>query len=343
MQHSRILIISLCIVLPLFPLAAQEAAQAEAAPAPTDQGASPANDKSSLAETLKPSFLALGVLPTLDGFIDGRLDSSLRWTPWMGSNLRFLYSSSSELANESDDTTVLNAKVFSKDYRAQIDVLEVLIPFPAAKGGGLALGASVGARWEGNDESLSGYRQTSEETVYFNQNRFIHRMAPTLHLSLLGTNAGAGSPRFNFTVKGSFFPWVGIFESGEKVYSTWEDPIPFELWNNGMGWQAQVELASIGFRLVDISLAGSVVGLFGNYTSRQSIISGNWLTTIETSAAWERYECDSTLDIALPFLRKRFKIIPVLSLAYRITIERFDELAPSWWDSWKLGFSVRSL
>jgi hypothetical protein len=318
-------------------LAALAAACLALAPFAATAEDSAALGAASLSELLRPSLLKLGVLPNLDGLLDGNFEATLKWSKYLSSGLEADYSGSSDSAKETAGAAVLEAKVFQKDYTGRLRLLEFLVPMSLGGGSGIGLGAGLACGYSGLSQSLSGYKTVQGETVYFNQDKLVHRIMPTLDLSL----AAAGR-KLSLDVSGAYLPYVLILEEGRKLYSTYPEAIPYSVTNVCSGWRGKLGIATMGSALGDISIGAEATGLFGKYGTIQKVVTGNYKTTIETYDDYSSISGTAYLEYRMGYLRKALGLVPALKLGCSLSYETFGAIPAEPELAWKAGLSLGS-
>jgi hypothetical protein len=291
----------------------------------------------SLPELLRPSMVKLGVMPNLDGLLDGNFAATVRWSRSLSSSVSADYSGRSDSQKDSSGEAVLEAKTFGRDYSAHLKLLDFLHPIALGAGSGLGIGAALACSYSGESKSISGYKTVQGETVFFNQDRLVHRIMPTVDLGA----AFAAGPSLTGSVGGAFLPYVYMIETGSKLYSTYDEAIPYTLHNACKGWRAEAELAAVG-GLGGASLKVELTSLFGKYGTVQKVVTGNYATTIETYSDYASLEGSATLELKLGFLKKSLGLVPAISLGCGLSSEAFEgaKLDPSL--RWRAGVTVGS-
>ena len=297
-----------------------------------------AQDPPAFFDLLKPSFIKMGILPNLDGMLDGNLDLSFRWNSLLTTSAEANFSGSSEDSTANSDNVAMSAKTYSKNYGGDLRALELTLPWEMGEGSGLGLSAALACGYTGLNQSTSGYKTAQGETIFFNQTKMVHKIMPTLELGLTGVFNKAISLEAN----GAFLPYVLMLENGSKLYSTYDQEIPYILSNRCMGWTAKLRVATLEFPLGDISLKGALVGLFGNNKTRQDVVTGNFKTTIETYSLYRSLDVDLMVEYNLGFMKKILSLSPAVAMGYSILQESFDNQNISPVTGWKFGLTVSS-
>jgi len=297
-----------------------------------------AQEATELYKLLRPTLLKIGILPNLNGQLDGNFGTTVRWSKFFTSSAEANYSGSSEAFSEKIDESVLSSKTFSKNSLVDLRFLDFLLPVSTNADTGFGFSAALSCGYNGLFQSTSGYKTVQAETIFFNQDKTIHKIMPTVDFGI----SGVLNRVFTFEVSGAFLPYVLMLENGSKLYSTYDEEIPYSLNNNCMGWKAGLGLGTISLPIGDLLLKGSAIGLFGIYNTRQDVVTGNYKTKIQTSTDYASLGLNATLEYKLGFLSKVFKIIPAVSLGYTYFQESYGDINPSPMTSIKAGVTLSS-
>ncbi len=297
-----------------------------------------AQDAASISELLRPALLKLGVLPNLDGLLDGNFEATVKWSSRLSSGIEASYSGSSDSEKEESGSAVLEAKSFRKDYAGRLRLLEFLLPLDLGGGTGLGIGAGLACGYSGLSQSVSGYKTTQGETVYFNQDKIVHRVMPTLDLEL----AASLGRRLSVEASGAYLPYVLVLEEGRKLYSTYPEAIPYSLTNTCSGWRGRASLSTSGFALGDIGIGAEATGLFGKYSTVQEIVTGNYKTTITTYDDYASISGNAYLEYRMGFLKRTLGLVPALTAGCELRRESFGGIESEPSLLWKAGLSLGS-
>jgi len=289
-----------------------------------------------LEALIRPAMLKVGLLPNLDGLLDGTVDMTLRWAPGMSSSLVGGFTNDSDELSETSGEAVVKAKVFNRAYDARLVLWEGLWTLAGEDGGGVGLTLGLSAGYHGLTQSVSGYKTALGETIYFNQDRSVHRVLPGLDLGLFAGSGGG----FTAELSGSFLPYVMVFESGSKVYSTYDTAIPYSLRNTGMGARIGLDLATHGGAAGDLSLEVEASGVYGSFTTRQDVVTGNIKTTILTWAPYWQVSGGGTLEIQLGFLAPWLGMVPALTVGVDAELESFGGVLSELDLAYRFGLTV---
>ncbi len=290
-----------------------------------------------LQELFRPSMLKLGLMPNLDGLLDGNFAGTLRWSRLFTSSASANYSGSNKEVSETSAAAVFKAKTFSRTYFAEVNFLEFMATSTLGSGG-LGYGAALSCSYTGLNESTSGYKTAQAETIYFNKDRMLHTIMPTVDFNA----AVAVGQAFSLEASGAFLPYVLILETGSKLYSTYDQAIPYTLTNVCMGWKASFGAASFFSPYSNFSLQANVTGLFGTYGTIQDIVTGNIKTTIQTASAYTSLSGDASFEYRFAFLKKLLGLVPAVNVGCGLTTESFDAVSSGYALAWRAGVTIGS-
>lgn len=297
-----------------------------------------AQDTGELYEFLRPTLLKIGILPNMDGMLDGNFGTTLRWNKVLTTSVAANYSGSSQAVTEETDTVKLSSKTFSKNADVDLKLLDFMLPVPATADTGFGFSAALTGIYSGLFQSTSGYKTAQAETIFFNQDKTIHKIMPTVDFGF----SGVFSRALTFEVTGAFLPYIIMLENGTKLYSTYDEEIPYSLNNSCMGWKAGLSLATLKLPGGNFSFKGGAIGMFGTYNTRQDVVTGNYKTTIETTTDYLSIGITASLEYKPAFLKKLVSVSPAISLGYTYFEEAYGDSSSAPLASYKVGMSLSS-
>lgn len=290
-----------------------------------------------IADLVRPQAFSVGLFPNLDGLLDGNLSGTLKWSPELSSSIDAKYLGSSEEATETSGTATAKAKTFEKKYVANATIVDFMASFGTAEGG-LGLGAGISCAYSATIKSVSGYKSALGETTYFNKDSLAQVLTPSVDARAALAFGGA----FAAELRGSFLPYAWMYETGSKLYSTYDEAIPYELSNACMGWGAGLDLKARFGTFGEFGVRGEAKGLYGDFGQVQDIVTGNIKTRISTKSAYAAYEGDLSIQYRLAFLREMLNIVPALGVGASYATESFDGVFSTSPIKWRFGLSFSS-
>jgi len=290
----------------------------------------------SLAAFLSPASFSMGLSPNLSGQLDGQVDMQLRWNGTWASGIKGGYYGSNFEENGTQNDTEYASKTFAKNYNANLTLAEGLWTHFTSETGGFGFGVSLETSYIGAQESTSGYKTAQGITTYFNRDRSYHQLLPALYLSFLTGKKDI----LRMEIAGTYMPFVFIYEEGSKLYSTYDEAIPYSLTNFCQALRGQGTFATLGLPIGNIKLSGDYLWIFGKYATRQDIINGNYLTTVQTYSDYQKYQIRAELEYQMDYLEKRLKVTPALLLGTTVLWENFDTIQGTPIQNIQIGVSL---
>ncbi len=265
---------------------------------------------------LSPEKLLLGVFPNTDGFTDSKFAYSKNYLIYFSSGIDANYTTSN------DNITLDNfeSKTLKKEALVQLDVVNFTMPFDFGEDSLIGFKAGANCVYLFNNLDTAGYKEIQADTVYFNEDKNIHSITPSVDAGI----KGAISTYLNFNITGGYLPFVLIKEKGEKNYSTYDNPIKYSLQNRDSGFQAQVSIDTLGLPTGDFGIWGKYIQFMGDYQTEQKLILGNYQTTIKTYSEYKKLIIDIGLNYKITFLKQYSDYVPILSVAYSKNQETLD-------------------
>jgi len=286
-----------------------------------------------LKEGISPEELLLGIFPNTDGFMDGKFSYKKNYLTYCSSGISTDYSSTNDKVKESGK---LESSTLKKEIKAELEALGFTVPFEFSEKTIFGLKFIANGTYLFNNLDTSGYKIDQGQTVYFNTKKNIHSLIPTVDLGLNGVS----TEYFSVSLSGGYLPLVYIYERGEKKYSTYDNPIKYNLRNTNTGYHAQGSIIFQNLPIGNFEIFGKLMNFGGNYQTRQELIIGNYKTTIKTDTDYTRRLIDIGINHKMTYLAEFSGYAPVVSVQYSKNKETLDDNVLFDESVYKFGFSL---
>ena len=286
-----------------------------------------------LKEYLNPEELGIGMFPNTDGFMDAKFLLKKNYLSFLSSGIDADYTSRSESSEVKD---VSESETLTREVIAKLNAVNFQMPLELGSSVMLGINASINGIYLYNRSKSSGYKKVQDGTIYFNQKKNIHNVSPVVDVGITGVL----TQYFSFKFTGGYTPLVFIKETGKKNYSTYDNPITYEVNNYNSSINAEVSLKTHNLGFGDIELTGRFIRFFGNYQTHQELILGNYKTTIKTFSSFKKDIIEGGLYYRMTFLKSFTKYVPILSLIYSKNLEMLDGSTLSDESLYKVGVIV---
>lgn len=289
--------------------------------------------KKDLKKGIIPEELILGIFPNTDGFMDGKFSYKKNYLTYCSSGLETDYSSTNDKVKESGR---LESSTLKKEIKAELEALGFTIPMQFSETALFGLKFLANGMYLYNNLDTSGYKIDQGQTVYFNTKKNIHSLIPTVDCGLNGVIG----EYFSIRLSGGYLPLVYIYEKGEKKYSSYDNPIKYNLRNTNAGYHAQGSIIFQNLPIGDFEIFGKFMNFGGNYQTNQELIIGNYKTTIKTDTDYTRRLIDIGINHKMSYLSEFSGYAPIVSVQYSKNRETLDEHVMFDESVYKFGFSL---
>lgn len=283
-----------------------------------------------LQATLAADEFSLGLFPNSDGFLDGILVFRQSFSEYLGCALQADYSS--RMAAESEED-LYDAKTVAKQILVNAEALRFTMPVRLSEQALLGFSLAASGMYLFDQQDTSGYKADQSLTTYFNTVVRTHHLGPAVK----GGVSGALSKYVGIHLSGEYFPLLYITESGTKRYSTFDNPIGYDVLNYNSGYQVMASLRTKGIAIGDLELRGRYLHFAGDYQTEIVRVVGNYRYTIETYANHARTFMEAVLSYKMSYLKNVIDFVPVVSVAVARHQESFTEGAESTKNVVKVG------
>lgn len=271
-----------------------------------------------MKDRLFPEEFILGLFPNTDGFLDGRLILNRNYLDRLTSGLEVHYTTKND---ESYKEEVFKISETRKELTVQTDAVGMQFPFRFSDTIVSGFTVSCGGQYTHNDITASGYRIDHDDTVYFNTEKTIHTITPTIDLSwnlhiasMLELNTQAG-----------YLAYMYINESGEKNYSTYDKPVEYTFTNTNSGYYISGTAGIVNTPIGDISSEIRFQTYGGDYYSKQVVVTGAYLTTIRSHDTFESRHIGLLLHYEITPLHASTSYTPIVTAGYTNTYEKLGD------------------